>query len=202
VSTVLVHPGGERTLLTDRGDGTLAPGDLAAVGADPAGLGGAAVLHLDGYDLLPGRFPDAVRAAADTAHAAGVPVSVDVAAANRVRAHGAGAYRELLRALRPDVVLANAAEARVLDLSPADAPLVVVHAGAGPTRVLGTDGVAEVPVPPLPPGALRDTTGCGDALAAGVLAGWRAGLSVRAAVEQGHAAAAAVARVVGGQPPA
>jgi sugar/nucleoside kinase (ribokinase family) len=53
----------------------------------------------------------------------------------------------------------------------------------------------------LPEGDLRDTTGCGDAFAAGVLAGWHAGATVVDAVRTGHAAAAVVAGVTGAQPP-
>ncbi len=198
LSTVLVHPGGERTLLTDRGEGGLAPGDVRA-----AWVTGAAVVHLDGYDLL--RSPDAVWAAAAVAHDAGVPVSVDAAAATRIERHGAAAYVDLLTGLRPDLLCCNAAEATVLGLDgdlPAWAPgLVLVHAGAQPTRVGSRTGAWQVPVAPLPEGRLRDTTGCGDAFVAGVLAGWRAGSSVPAAVRTGHAAAAVVAGVVGGQPP-
>ena len=201
LTTVLVHPDGERTLLTDRGEGGLEPADVR-----PEWLAGAAVVHLDGYDLLPGRFPDAVRAAASLAHGAGVPVSVDVAAATRIQRHGADAYVDLLTGLRPDVLFCNAAEAEVLGLAgdlPGWAPdLVLVHAGAQPTRVLTRAVGWEVPVEPLPEGRLRDTTGCGDAFAAGVLAGWRAGESVMDAVRTGHTAAAVVAGVVGGQPPA
>jgi sugar/nucleoside kinase (ribokinase family) len=62
-------------------------------------------------------------------------------------------------------------------------------------------GTEEVPVEPLPEGRLRDTTGCGDAFVAGVLTGWRAGVPVLDAVRAGHAAAAVVAGVIGGQPP-
>ena len=201
LSTVLVHPDGERTLLTDRGEGGLEPDDVR-----PGWLTGAAVVHLDGYDPLPGRFPDAVQAAAILARDLGVPVSVDTAAATRIRHHGADAYAELLAGLRPDVLFCNAAEAEVLGLIgelPGWAPeLVLVHAGAQPTRVLTRAGAWEVPVHPLSEGRLRDTTGCGDAFAAGVLAGWRAGASIADAVRTGHTAAAVVAGVVGGQPPA
>lgn len=197
LSTVLVHPDGERTLLTDRGEGGLEPADVRAEWFD-----GAAVVHLDGYDLL--RFPEAVRTAASLAHGSGVPVSVDVAAATRVEQHGTDRYVELLAGLRPVVLFCNASEAAVLGLDgdlPAWAPdLVLVHAGPRPTRVLTGPAVAEVPVEPLP-GRLRDTTGCGDAFTAGVLAGWRAGRSVLDAVRTGHAAAAVVAGVAGGQPP-
>ncbi|MGY1833166.1 carbohydrate kinase family protein [Geodermatophilus sp. SYSU D01180] len=198
LATVLVHPDGERTVLTDSGEGRLEPADVR-----PEWSAGAAVAHLDGYDLL--RFPDAVRAAADTAHDLGVPVSADVAAAARISAHGAGAYVDLLTGLRPDVLCCNAAEATVLgldgDLPDWAPPLVLVHAGARPTRVVTAAGTVEVPVEPLPAGGVRDTTGCGDAFAAGLLTGWRAGAPVLDAVRTGHAAAAVVAGVIGGQPP-
>jgi sugar/nucleoside kinase (ribokinase family) len=78
---------------------------------------------------------------------------------------------------------------------------VLVHAGARPSRVLTRAGTSEVPVEPLPEGRLRDTTGCGDAFVAGVLTGWRAGVPVLDAVRAGHATAAVVAGVIGGQPP-
>ncbi|WP_448638679.1 carbohydrate kinase family protein [Geodermatophilus sp. URMC 63] len=199
LSTVLVHPGGERTLLTDRGEGGLEPADVR-----PEWFAGAAVVHVDGYDLL--RFPAAVRAAASAAHDLGVPVSADVAAATRIGRHGAAAYVDLLTGLRPDLLSCNAAEAAVLGLDGHEMPgwapgLVLVHAGARPTRVVTTAGSWEVPVDPLPEGRLRDTTGCGDAFVAGVLTGWRAGVPVLDAVRSGHAAAAVVAGVVGGQPP-
>ncbi len=198
LSTVLVHPDGERTLLTDRGEGGLEPADVRV-----PWVTGAAVVHLDGYDLL--RFPEAVLAVASTAHDAGVPVSVDVAAAARIERHGVGTYVDLLAGLRPDLLSCNAAEAAVLGLDgdlPAWAPeLVLVHAGARPTRVETPAGTVEVPVEPLPGERLRDTTGCGDAFVAGVLTGWRTGASVLGAVRTGHAAAALVAGVIGGQPP-
>jgi sugar/nucleoside kinase (ribokinase family) len=193
VSTVLVHPDGERTLLSDGGEGALEPDDVR-----PEWVADAAVLHLDGYDLL--RYPSALRTAADLARDAGVPVSVDVAAATRI--DGAPDYVELLTSLRADVLFCNAAEAEALGLAgdlPDWAPeLVLVHDGPRPTRVRTREGTWQVPVEPIQP---RDTTGCGDACAAGVLAGWRAGSSVLDAVHTGHAAAAVVAGVVGAQPP-
>ena len=194
VTTVLVHPDGERTLLSDGGEGGLEPGDVR-----PEWVAGAAALHVDGYDLL--RYPAALVRAAALAREAGVPVSADVAAASRIEAHGPTAYGALLAQLQADVLFCNAAEADVLGPTGDRPELVVVHAGARPTRVLGRNGSAEVPVDPLPDGALRDTTGCGDAFAAGVLAGWRAGVAVTDAVRAGHAAAAVVAGVLGARPP-
>ena len=107
VSTVLVHPDGERTLLSDGGEGGLEPDDVRA-----EWLAGAAVLHLDGYDLL--RYPAALVRAAALAREAGVPVSADVAAASRIEAHGARRYAALLAELRADVLFCNAAEAAAL----------------------------------------------------------------------------------------
>jgi sugar/nucleoside kinase (ribokinase family) len=75
-----------------------------------------------------------------------------------------------------------------------------VHAGAEPTRVLTGDAELPMPVPPLPDGVV-DTTGAGDAFAAGLMAGWWRALPVPEAVEAGHAAAAVVVSVPGGQPP-
>jgi ribokinase len=192
VSTVLVHPDGERTLLSDGGEGGLEPDDVL-----PAWLADAAVLHLDGYDLL--RYPAALARAATLAREAGVPVSADVAAATRIEAHGAPRYAALLAELQPDVLFCNAAEAAAL--GELDVALAFVHDGPRPIRVVRQDGVVEVPVDPLPDGWVRDTTGCGDAFAAGVLAGWRAGTAVTDAVRIGHAAAAVVAGAVGAQPP-
>ncbi|MGY1741182.1 MULTISPECIES: carbohydrate kinase family protein [unclassified Blastococcus] len=196
LSAVLVHPDGERTLLTDRGEGGLEAADVA-----PAWVADAAVVHLDGYDLL--RYPRALCEAAALAHEAGVPVSVDVAAATRIARHGTAAYVELLAELEADALFCNAAEAAALGLGgelPGWAPeLVLVHAGAGATRVVTRSAALEVPVPPV--ASVRDTTGGGDAFAAGVLAGWRAGVPVAEAVAGGHAAAAVVAGVVGALPP-
>jgi sugar/nucleoside kinase (ribokinase family) len=196
LTTVLVHPDAERTMLTDRGEGGLEVGDVL-----PSWVAGAAVVHLDGYDLL--RSPRALAAAAALAHEHGVPVSADVAAATRIARHGVAEYVELLAALEADLLFCNAGEAEVLGLAgepPGWAPdLVLVHAGASPTRVGTRSGSWAVPVPPV--ASVRDTTGCGDAFAAGVLAGWRAGMPVLEAVEAGHAAAALVTGVVGAQLP-
>ena len=197
VSTVLVHPDGERTLLSDGGEGGLEPDDV-----EPSWLADAAVLHLDGYDLL--RFPASLRTAARLAREAGVPVSLDVAAGSRIREFGVDGYVDLVAGLGADVLFCSAAEASVLGVDglPGWAPeLVLVHAGAQPTRVLTRSGGCEVLVDPLPADRVVDTTGCGDAFAAGVLAGWRAGTSVLDAVRSGHAAAAVAAGVVGAQPP-
>src|SRR4051794_20146678 len=106
VGTVLVHPDGERTLLAGRGEGGLELDDL-----ETGWFAGASVVHLDGYDLVPGRWPEVAVAAAERARAAGAAVSVDVAAANRIADVGPDPYAELLRRLRADLLVCDVREA-------------------------------------------------------------------------------------------
>jgi sugar/nucleoside kinase (ribokinase family) len=96
--------------------------------------------------------------------------------------------RARLDALAPTVVFANADEARALDVDGVLAgAITIVKHGAGPARVLLADGSStDVPVGARLDG---DTTGAGDAFAAGVLTfdGWQR--DPIAACSAGHAAA-------------
>ena len=178
---VLVDPDGERTFLPDRG----AAGELDAV--DPAELDGVAVLHVPAYGLLGGRTAASVHALLDTAAARGVPVSLDASSWAVLRAYGLEAYRELVLRVRPVVLFANADEARELDLRsrPLEGVRVVLKAGPRPTTVVEADGTRlQVPVEPVD--GVRDSTGAGDAFAAGWLSARMEGLGARARVERGH----------------
>ena len=178
---VLVDPDGERTFLPDRG----AAGELDAV--DPAELDGVAVLHVPAYGLLGGRTATSVHALLDTAAARGVAVSLDASSWAVLRAYGLEAYRELVLRVRPVVLFANADEARELDLRtrPLEGVRVVRKDGPRPTTVVEADGTRlQVPVEPVD--GVRDSTGAGDAFAAGWLSARMEGLGARARVERGH----------------
>ena len=73
--------------------------------------------------------------------------------------------------------------------------LTVVKHGAGPATVLGADGVvASVPAHDL--GAVTDTTGAGDAFAAGYVVAAMGGHDVEACLAAGHDAAAGLLRAI------
>lgn len=195
---VLVEPGGERTMLPDRGANVaLAPADLPAGAVEDAEH-----LHLSGYALLdPGPRPAALEALA-RARAAGVPVSVDPASAAPLAAMGADAFLALTSGAA--LLLPNEDEARVLTglddpaaaaraLAARTGAEVVVKCGrAGAVWSAGADELVHVPAA----GAVaRDTTGAGDAFAAGLLAARLDGAAPAEALAAGGAVAAeAIAR--------
>lgn len=193
---VVVSPDGERTMLPDRGaNAALAPEDLP----DDAFAPGSH-LHLSGYTLLHPGSRRAGLAAMKRARRAGMPVSVDPASAAPLFACGP---REALGWLEgADVLLPNHDEATALtgeaDPRRAAAALaghvaeVVVTLGAD--GALWTDGTATVTVG-APTAHVVDSTGAGDAFAAGWIAARRAGADPAEALTAGCAnGACAVAR--------
>ena len=183
---VLVDSAGERTMLVDRGSAR----DL--VGADPAWLSGADVLHLTLYSLLDEPIATTSRDLVEMAHERGVAVSVDVSSVAPIEAAGVDRVRDLLASLRPTVVFANGDEARVLGLDgPLGGAAVVVKRGPE-ACVVHRPGTEPVEVPAIVLDAPVDTTGAGDAFAAGVLAhpDWRHDLE--AACSDGHRTAHAL----------
>ncbi|HTU94604.1 MAG TPA: carbohydrate kinase family protein [Solirubrobacteraceae bacterium] len=144
---------GERTMASDRGVATmLGPSDL-----ERAWLEQCDVLHISGYCLL--REPMA-QAAVEAARLAR-RVTVDLASAHDIELVGAATFTARLTAVAPDLVFATETErAAVADLDTA----WVIKLGARGARF--PEG--EYPAPDVP---VLDTTGAGDALAAGYLVG-------------------------------
>jgi sugar/nucleoside kinase (ribokinase family) len=162
----LVSPDGDRTMASDRG---VAP-ELAADELDPAWFAGCDHLHLSGYSLLRSPIDGAALRAASLAPR----VSVDLSSWSVIEAYGTARFRALLEELRPAVVFANEDEERLLGGPIAGATWVLKRGAAG--IVVG--GVA---YPAASADAVVDTTGAGDAFAAGhLVGGWPLGLEAAA----------------------
>ncbi|HEV8461808.1 MAG TPA: carbohydrate kinase family protein [Gaiellaceae bacterium] len=139
---------GDRTMASDRGSAPdLAPGDL-----DPAWFD-CDVLHISGYSLLREPIAFAAVAAAGLARGNGAVVAVDVSTWTLVD----DAFRARLREVQPDVLFATEREQEAVG---ALDTRWVVKRGAQGLTVDGRDY-------PAAAGAVVDTTGAGDALAAG-----------------------------------
>ena len=155
----LVERGGERSMFPDRGVATrLAPTEL-----QPSQLV-CDHLHVSGYALLADPVATAAGHAIELARAAGARVSIDLASWSAIRDFGAQRFRARVEGLAPDVVFANEDEDRVFGGS---LPGVGWILKLGP-RGCSFDGEERAA---LGVAEVIDTTGAGDALAAGWIVG-------------------------------
>jgi ribokinase len=197
---VLVAPGGERSMLPDAGaNAGLQPVDLPDDLFKPG-----AHLHVVGYALLREGSREAARSAIARAKSAGLTVSVDPSSAALL----SPGFLDLAEGA--DLLVPNADEAAALTglAAPAAAARalarrfgeVVVKLGA--EGALSTDGRDEVRVPAA--GASRgvvDSTGAGDAFAAGLLAARLHAARPDEALRAGCALAAESVGTPGARPP-
>ena len=183
----LVDQTGERSMLTDR----RACIDLSD--PDPTWLDGVDILHVPFYSLATGAAAATTTTVIGWAHARGIDVSIDVSSSAVMLDMGLVRVRRLLAELRPDVVLANRDEAITLDIDgPIGDAITIVKRGPDPAIVYSPTRDA-VEVPGIAVADVDDTTGAGDAFAAGFLthsSGWRS--DPVAACASGHRCAAAL----------
>ena len=207
---VLVSSDGERTMAPDAGENA----NLSATDVSRAEFVTGRHLHLSGYLLFGAARAAGVRAL-ELARAARMSISVDVASAGPIRAMGAEAFLQLLG---PDVlVIANADEATVLldddrssgaaegSVDPGSAALTLARrfgsavVKVGKSGAVWSDGHDVVDEPSEAVHAM-DTTGAGDAFAAGLLTVLLTSGSPSEALKAGHALGRAACLLVGGRP--
>jgi sugar/nucleoside kinase (ribokinase family) len=176
--------GRRRSMLTDRGVGAA----LAASEVRSDWLDGCEWLHLSGYALAHEPMRTAAIAVARAAIRRSVRLSVDLASTAMIESYGVASFRELIVSVGPDVVFGTEAEAALLGGLHGDGLLddgrLIVKLGAEGVRVAGRHFPA-LPTVPV------DSTGAGDAFAAGYLVG---------GVELGLAAAARAVAKMGAMP--
>ena len=189
---VIVSPDGERTMLTDRAAST------QLQQAPEKWFESVSLLHVPAYSLFSEPLATATRSCIATAHEKNIPVSIDASSASLIKEFGVNKFRELIHQLRPKFFFCNTDEAEVLNLTtqPLDLDIVVIKAGARPTTLIENNVVKTIEVEPV--GEIIDTTGAGDAFAAGFLTKFgENNLDTYICVLAGHQLAARVLRSPG-----
>lgn len=198
---ILVTPDGQRTMHTYLGICTeFGPEDV-----DQDAVSSAAVTYMEGYLFDKDRAQAAFILAAETAHKAGRRVALTLSDTFCVARHH-DAFRALV-AGHIDILFANEAEICALygtedfdsaaTQAGADASLVVLTRAEKGAVILSEGQKLVVPTEPV---KVVDTTGAGDAFAAGFLAGLAKGHSLEVCATLGNQSAAAIITRMGARP--
>ena len=200
---IFVTPDGQRTMNTFLGASQFLP----AAALDHDLIADSAILYLEGYLWDPEEPRAAMRAAIDTARAAGRRVAFTLSDVFCISRHRAD-FLALMADGLIDILFAN--EAEILSLMETDdveaavaraaaqVPLLVVtRSEKGAMAIAGTTR-AEVPAEPID--AIVDTTGAGDLFAAGFLHGQAQGLGLEASLRMGAICAAEIISHFGARP--
>ena len=160
----IVGEEGERAMASDRG---VAP-TLSADELEPVWFEGATHLHLSGYSLMSSPIDGAATRAAGLVRAGGGTVSVDLASRRVIVDFGPERLRRVLGELGPELVFANEEERAELGREAAVNATWVLKRGAAGAAVECDGQKSQFPAVPA---EVIDTTGAGDAFAAGYLVG-------------------------------
>lgn len=197
---ILVSPDGQRTMNTFLG----ACIALDETDVDPLRIREAAVTYLEGYLFDPPAAQTAFRKAAAAARSAGRKVALSLSDPFCVDRHRT-AFRVLVRE-DVDILFANEAEIsslyetefdQAVNLARQDVTVAALtRSEKGSVIVAGSDTVMIEAVPTQ----VVDTTGAGDAYAAGFLTGWTRGASLTFCGNLGSEAAAVTIARIGARP--
>jgi fructokinase len=200
---IMVTPDGQRTMNTYLGACVI----FGEADVDEDLVAAASVTYLEGYLFDPPAAQAAFHKAAAAAHRAGQQVALSLSDAFCVDRHRA-AFRDLVSG-HVDILFANETEitslyeknsfAEAADAARTDVALAALtRSESGSVIIRGSETVTIA----AEPAHLVDTTGAGDAYAAGFLAGWTAGKPLAACGRMGSLAAAEVISHYGARPEA
>jgi ribokinase len=156
----IVSPEGARSMATDRG----AAASLRPEDVEETWLDGCRHLFVSGYALQRDPARRAAFQAVELARERGAAVSLDLSTWSAIRDAGADEFRDSVLSLSPDVVFANEDEERIVG-GPFPGMTWITKRGAHGATFDGEDW------PAIPVAHVVDSTGAGDALAAGWIVG-------------------------------
>nr|WP_295887533.1 PfkB family carbohydrate kinase [uncultured Devosia sp.] len=202
VLVTIVDPDGERSFLTDRGANlNLSPDDLNASLLDDIGM-----VMVSGYSFFAPGPRAAVQGLFTAARARGIAVAVDPASVGFLVEVGAAQFLDWTSGA--DWIFSNESEAEALTgIVGYEAQMralgerfgtVLIKRGRLGAALGGGDGVRVLL--PAPEVRVVDSTGAGDAFAAGFIAAHLAGENEATALAKGIAAGAKAVQSIGGQP--
>jgi sugar/nucleoside kinase (ribokinase family) len=191
---VLVQTNGERTFLTDRGVAS----HLSLV--DASLMANVGILHVPSYSLVTEPLASTSLLYIKAAQSLGAVISIDASSTSVLEHFGVARYKLLIQSIQPQIFLCNEDEAGLLGVGATEgmlgAALAVIKRGAHSTFAISQNNErSEVAVAPV--ADIVDTTGAGDAFAAGFLPTFVATNDVEVAIARGHAIAARVLRSPG-----
>jgi sugar/nucleoside kinase (ribokinase family) len=184
---VLVDAEGERSMLPDRAAATR----LDAISDND--LDGVTWLHVPAYSLVAEPLASTTTRAIRSVQRTGGTVSIDASSVAIIDRMGVERFSEMLTNLAPDIVFCNQDEGRTLGVENrkgiAGVNVTIVKAGAGMT-VAYCDEQVVATVLPSPLSDVRDTTGAGDAFAAGFIVAYMESDDIASAIEDANDSAA------------
>ncbi|TZG26413.1 adenosine kinase [Sphingomonas montanisoli] len=197
---IIVHPDGHRTMNTAIGASEYLP----PASLDPALIASSGILYVEGYMFRTEQPRARAIEAIGFAREAGRKVAFTLSSEFCISEHG-DEFRGLIADGLIDILFANDGElCAITGIADFDAalahlatqvPLLIVT--CGPEGAVGVAGGKRFDVPAEPAGPVVDTTGAGDAFAAGVFAGLVRGEPLPVALRMGSVVAGEIITRIG-----